>query len=427
MHQLIIKKLGPIRYCSLSIKQYTVLTGYQASGKSTIAKAVYLFCTLKEDIYQLILRREFSSGEGEEKRKELVKEFMGIVRGKFLNTFGTSYSMDRSMRLEYHYTEDTFITIRLKEGDGILSSNYVWIDYSNSIRAFLQEHDSVSDSGQIRQELSELFDDPYETVYIPAGRSILTVLGGQFNYLYSTMDDTQKRLLDSCTRDYLERVMKLRPQFSDGLEGLLEGQQLMEPGRKLYQEMLSLTKRILKGRYTVSDGEERIWVDGRHYVKMNFASSGQQEIVWILNLLFYYLALKKQVLFIIEEPESNLFPESQKWVVELISMVIGAGNALILTTHSPYVLGTVNNLLYAGVIGPLFPEKVSSVISSCKWIDFRECTALFVENGRVADCMDAELKQIDNSLLDQISHGINREYDELFAIEHEIKEKEECH
>lgn len=427
MHQLIIKKLGPIRYCSLSIKQYTVLTGYQASGKSTIAKAVYLFCTLKEDIYQLILRREFSSGEGEEKRKELVKEFMGIVRGKFLNTFGTSYSMDRSMRLEYHYTEDTFITIRLKEGDGILSSNYVWIDYSNSIRAFLQEHDSVSDSGQIRQELSELFDDPYETVYIPAGRSILTVLGGQFNYLYSTMDDTQKRLLDSCTRDYLERVMKLRPQFSDGLEGLLEGQQLMEPGRKLYQEMLSLTKRILKGRYTVSDGEERIWVDGRHYVKMNFASSGQQEIVWILNLLFYYLALKKQVLFIIEEPESNLFPESQKWVVELISMVIGAGNALILTTHSPYVLGTVNNLLYAGVIGPLFPEKVSSVISSCKWIDFRECTALFVENGRAADCMDAELKQIDNSLLDQISHGINREYDELFAIEHEIKEKEECH
>lgn len=427
MHQLIIKKLGPIRYCSLSIKQYTVLTGYQASGKSTIAKAVYLFCTLKEDIYQLILRREFSSGEGEEKRQELVKEFMGIVRGKFLNTFGTSYSMDRSMRLKYYYTEDTFITIKLKKGDGILSSNYVWIDYSNSIRAFLQEHDSVSESGQIRQELSELFDDPYETVYVPAGRSILTVLGGQFNYLYSTMDDTQKRLLDSCTRDYLERVMKLRPQFSDGLEGLLEGQQLMESGRKLYQEMLSLTKRILKGRYTVSDGEERIWVDDRHYVKMNFASSGQQEIVWILNLLFYYLALKKQVLFIIEEPESNLFPESQKWVVELISMVIGAGNALILTTHSPYVLGTVNNLLYAGVIGPLFPEKVSSVISSCKWIDFRECTALFVENGRAADCMDAELKQIDNSLLDQISHGINREYDELFAIEHEIKEKEECH
>lgn len=427
MHQLIIKKLGPIRYCSLSIKQYTVLTGYQASGKSTIAKAVYLFCTLKEDIYQLILRREFSSGEGEEKRQELVKEFMGIVRGKFLNTFGTSYSMDRSMRLKYYYTEDTFITIKLKKGDGILSSNYVWIDYSNSIRAFLQEHDSVSESGQIRQELSELFDDPYETVYVPAGRSILTVLGGQFNYLYSTMDDTQKRLLDSCTRDYLERVMKLRPQFSDGLEGLLEGQQLMESGRKLYQEMLSLTKRILKGRYTVSDGEERIWVDDRHYVKMNFASSGQQEIVWILNLLFYYLALKKQVLFIIEEPESNLFPESQKWVVELISMVIGAGNALILTTHSPYVLGTVNNLLYAGMIGPLFPEKVSSVISSYKWIDFRECTALFVENGRAVDCMDTELKQIDNSLLDQISHGINREYDELFAIEHEIKEKEECH
>ena len=54
-----------------------------------------------------------------------------------------------------------------------------------------------------------------------------------------------------------------------------------------------------------------IWVDNNHYVKINFASSGQQEIVWILNLLVYYLLTDHPVFFIIEEPESNLFPESQ--------------------------------------------------------------------------------------------------------------------
>ena len=51
MHQLIIHKLGPIQHCELSIKKYTILTGYQASGKSTIAKAIYFFRTLKEDIF----------------------------------------------------------------------------------------------------------------------------------------------------------------------------------------------------------------------------------------------------------------------------------------------------------------------------------------------------------------------------------------
>ena len=43
MHQLIIHKLGPIQHCELSIKNYTILTGYQASGKSTIAKASISF------------------------------------------------------------------------------------------------------------------------------------------------------------------------------------------------------------------------------------------------------------------------------------------------------------------------------------------------------------------------------------------------
>lgn len=423
MHLLTIENLGPIQRCELSISQYTVLIGYQASGKSTIAKAVYFFRTLKEDIYQLFLRREYLPEDGCEEKSKLVGKFESVVRSKFLNTFGTSYSMSSDMQLSYQYTKDVTISICLRKHNDFPSPNYVWVNYTDTLCDFLKKNPDAGELEQIKSELAVLFDDPFETVYIPAGRSILTVLGSQFNYLYSTMDDTQKRLLDSCTRDYLERVMRLRPQFANGLEGLLEGKQLAASEIKLYKEAIVLTKKILKGRYTVADGEERIWVNDSHYVKINFASSGQQEIVWILNLLFYYLTMKKQVLFIIEEPESNLFPEAQKWVVELISMVIGVGNAVILTTHSPYVLGTVNNLLYAGEIGRFSPEKISSIVSRRKWIDCNQCTARFVKDGTTIDCMDQELKQIDNSLLDQISHGINREYDKLFAVEQRMKER----
>ena len=49
MHWLIIEKMGPVQYCRLPIRQYTVLTGFQASGKSTVAKAIYFFRTLKDD------------------------------------------------------------------------------------------------------------------------------------------------------------------------------------------------------------------------------------------------------------------------------------------------------------------------------------------------------------------------------------------
>ena len=48
MHRLIINQLGPIQHCKLDIRGTTILTGYQASGKSTIAKAVYFFRSLKD-------------------------------------------------------------------------------------------------------------------------------------------------------------------------------------------------------------------------------------------------------------------------------------------------------------------------------------------------------------------------------------------
>ena len=58
MHWLTIEKLGPIQHCQRPIRQYTVLTGFQAAGKSTVAKAIYFFRTLKDDIYQLIQQQE---------------------------------------------------------------------------------------------------------------------------------------------------------------------------------------------------------------------------------------------------------------------------------------------------------------------------------------------------------------------------------
>ena len=53
MQKLIINRLGPIEHCELKCSQFMTLTGFQASGKSTIAKAIYYFRTIKEDIIEL--------------------------------------------------------------------------------------------------------------------------------------------------------------------------------------------------------------------------------------------------------------------------------------------------------------------------------------------------------------------------------------
>ena len=56
--------------------------------------------------------------------------------------------------------------------------------------------------------------------------------------------------------------------------------------------------------------------------------------------------------FIIEEPEQNLFPQTQRDLVYyfLQNSLKREGNRLTLTTHSPYVLYALNNCMMAGLV-----------------------------------------------------------------------------
>ena len=64
--ELEIKQFGPIKECNLSIKQVTVFTGEQAAGKSTIAKLVYFFLSLRDVLWH----GQINNYDGIEKRSK---------------------------------------------------------------------------------------------------------------------------------------------------------------------------------------------------------------------------------------------------------------------------------------------------------------------------------------------------------------------
>ena len=73
-------------------------------------------------------------------------------------------------------------------------------------------------------------------------------------------------------------------------------------------------------------------------VPINGASSGQQEAIRIIQDLFYLLYENQKSFRIIEEPEAHLFPQAQKKLIELLSLVVNKTRSqIIITTHSPYV------------------------------------------------------------------------------------------
>ena len=187
--------------------------------------------------------------------------------------------------------------------------------------------------------------------------------------------------------------------------------------KKIVTLALTLIKNILRGTYYYTNGEERIILDDGKHVKLNFSSSGQQESVWILNLLFYYLLQENPMLFIIEEPESNLFPESQKYITEMIALVSNRGHSVVLTTHSPYVLGTLNNLLYAHTIGKKHEKKIDNIIPMQLWLNYTSFDSWFVKNGIIENCMDLEIHMIQNERIDEISKVINHDFDRMLELQ----------
>ena len=421
MQKLIINKLGPIDQCELECSNFMTLTGFQASGKSTIAKAIYYFRTIKEDIIELAKSQALNHHT--KHKSDLKKELENYLREKFLRTFGSLWRMDNEMYMEYHFTQTCIIRISLKQNTNYTSTNYIDIQLNENLNQFLIENNNSlyltplgiekENLEKFKQELYKIFDDNTSVVYIPAGRSMITLLSQQFTYIYATMDDMQKRSLDSCTKDYLERILRLKSEFSEGIYGLAASYY----PQKTITLALTLIKNILRGTYCYTNGEERIILDDGKHVKLNFASSGQQESVWILNLLFYYLLQENPMLFIIEEPESNLFPESQKYITEMIALVSNRGHSVVLTTHSPYVLGTLNNLLYAHTIGKKHEKKIDNIIPMQLWLNYTSFDSWFVKNGIIENCMDLEIHMIQNERIDEISKVINYDFDRMLELE----------
>lgn len=440
MHRLIIHKFGPVQHCDLECAHFITLTGFQASGKSTVAKAIYFFRTIKEDLTELVKKQTYQAVpvDGMEDRYDvgyglsLEEGLKKILCEKFLQTFGSMHRWSKEMQIQYFFTASCSVTIlQLKENGkekSIRNPYKLNVVFSDELSAFLQaKTKSFADvskgalqpaARQFPKELCRMFDDASTVVYIPAGRSMLTVLSQQLGYIYATMDDFQKRSLDLCTRDYMEQILRIKPEFSEGLEGLVaeEESRGVLPGQAV-EMALGMIHKILRGTYRCRNGEEQILLDSGNYVKMNYSSSGQQECVWILNLLFYYLLRQKQMLFIIEEPESHLFPASQKYITELIALVSNCGHSIVLTTHSPYVLGTLNNLLYAHTVLPQHSKEASGMIPDSLWLDFEKFDAWFVKDGELDNCMDTEIHMIQNERIDEISKVINQDFDSLLDVQ----------
>lgn len=430
MGKIYINNLGPIKeYESETNERAAVLIGEQASGKSTLAKAVFFCKSVGDEFKKFLLDSENLTPEVNVKA---FTNFKKKLRTKFMEYFGTTKHLE-SLEVRYQFDSGESMSITLDD------RGYAKIFFSKPLRAKceavidevtkryndIHKGDNLSMdnfnlwSNQAQQigrvinhKVNSIFDEDYVSIYIPAGRSLLATNPDFFS-------TAAPNKYDIIMKDFIERILVLRNLYNKRLN------QIVEDKKKLSSEeidfgsvnkAIDLIRDILKGEYISDRSGEKIYYDNDSFVKLIQASSGQQEVLWILLLIFSVILNRQKVFMVIEEPEAHLFPNSQKKIIDLFALMMNAtGSSVIITTHSPYILASMNLSLFSGTVEN--KEIKDEIVDIDYRLKINEIKALLLKNGWTVDLVDEESSMIDTSQIDTISESLNSQIDLLLQKE----------
>lgn len=439
MGKIIIKHLGVIKEFEMDIKQFNLFIGEQATGKSTICKAVYFFRSIKNELIEYLYTLAID-GEGD--NGKFPKALNSKCKSIFVELFGYSWNLPDDLEMEYFFLPDIYINVHLKRRDR--GKKYISINYCDKLVEKIKElekesidfykiakqYDTVSGFAsterlrrhqEIVKTISVLLSDELETYYIPAGRSLLTLMTNQKTKLdYDT--------IDLVNRKFMQFIENIQPKFSSGISML--HQTFPKEERKF--DVMQMARQIvadLKGEYVYNQGREYLIVpDNKEQIPINFSSSGQQEVLWLFNQLYVLLLREERAFIIIEEPEAHLYPKLQKDVIDFIAQVTNlTGSTIFVTTHSPYILTCVNNLLYAGKLlkNGKIKDRVEKITGKNKYLDPTEINAFKLKNNLeekhtdVDDLLNSVTGELSTELIDDVSDVTNQIYSNLFYLEEE--------
>jgi hypothetical protein len=177
--------------------------------------------------------------------------------------------------------------------------------------------------------------------------------------------------------------------------------------------------------YKYENGRNLVFHNDMDSVPLAASASGFQSAI-PLHLSVENFAKEGNTNFIIEEPELNLFPTSQKYLVGYLADKCTKGNnELLMTTHSPYVLSALNNLLFAYQVAQVLPERkdeIAEIIPESQWINPNDFSAYYIGEdaegtiGGIRSIFNKKTGLIGENELDSISEELGDEFDTLMNI-----------
>ena len=124
---------------------------------------------------------------------------------------------------------------------------------------------------------------------------------------------------------------------------------------------------------------------GENAAFLERASTGQQSIIRILQDMFMNVLYNEVIFRVIEEPEAHLHPIAQKHLMHIIALMRNhIDSQIVITTHSPYLLAVLKNLLTAGQLSKKEPEaatEIEALTPKLCWLNPEDVEVYHLKDG----------------------------------------------
>ncbi|MDS3861485.1 AAA family ATPase [Thermosynechococcaceae cyanobacterium BACA0444] len=429
--KLIIKNFAGIEELEIEVKKINILIGSETSGKSICAKLLFYFKSFFSQMSLII--------EGGNTKEDLDTDYSR----KFTEYFPRNSWSKNDFYIKYEIANE-FISINRNENQNAgVSLDYSpyfsnFFDKSSedleimTSRKFLinkeyENYDKISKlyviskqfKGEFFHNLSNHFkkDIKFDQLYILSGRSFFSIFNRNLYLFYSQKINVDPFLL-SFGLSY-EDIKDLRESFHNRIYKSIEKQ-------KSQSEIKKLAEDSLRAKYIRQDGQDFLLHSDGRKVSITNASSGQQELLpltIILEALPHMAPSSLGYTVYVEEPEAHLFPSTQRNIIELMATVFNSCEdklQLFITTHSPYVLTAINNLLQAGQIYETADEstqkKLEEILPKYKSLHTADVAAYSLSEGRCQNIINSETGLIDAQIIDSVSEDLAIQFDELLDL-----------
>lgn len=179
------------------------------------------------------------------------------------------------------------------------------------------------------------------------------------------------------------------------------------------QAINSVLKKRIENKILITKKDKLIESFNLYYDNGEYSFENDKDTLdQLLNIIKQFLS--SCFINIVEEPEQNLFPNTQADVLyELIKYKNeNKFNQLVISTHSPYILTSLNNAILAKDVFKLKGTYIEELPEN-KTISFEDVSAYKLEDGNIFSIIDKKSRLINAEQIDDCSTKINEVFSKL--------------